>query len=231
MGFSLTSSAPEKGDPTAKNRVWGFFGDAQEMHRANRAQPKQPRQGDRPSLTKTVSGRTYWPSRDPIGERGGMNLYDMVGNNSVNTWDHLGLQEESDDDLDRILDRNRNGRALVVEDARYFTYGLFWCDCTGKYQCEKKGACDTEFETHEMFDSNVSTRKVFIDTETRLPSNESIQWGMDVTGMDVKMEMDAIFDKRLEEGAACSDGFTLKRFSFEVTCDCNFKIAPLQIWD
>jgi len=160
-----------------------------------------------------------------------MNLYDMVGNNSVNTWDHLGLQEESDDDLDRILDRNRNGRALVVEDARYFTYGLFWCDCTGKYQCEKKGACDTEFETHEMFDSNVSTRKVFIDTETRLPSNESIQWGMDVTGMDVKMEMDAIFDKRLEEGAACSDGFTLKRFSFEVTCDCNFKIAPLQIWD
>ena len=33
----------------------------------------------------------YWPSRDPIGERGGINLYGMVGNNAVNTWDILGL--------------------------------------------------------------------------------------------------------------------------------------------
>lgn len=27
MGFSITSPAPEKCDPTAENRVWGFFGD------------------------------------------------------------------------------------------------------------------------------------------------------------------------------------------------------------
>jgi hypothetical protein len=91
MGFSLTSPAPEKSDPTAKNRVWGFFGDAQQLHRENRAQTKQLRQGNRPSLTKTVSGRTYWPSRDPIGERGGVNLYGMVGNNAVGYWDFLGL--------------------------------------------------------------------------------------------------------------------------------------------
>jgi len=36
-----------------------------------------------------VTGR--WPSRDPIGERGGMNLYGMVGNNTVNWIDYLGL--------------------------------------------------------------------------------------------------------------------------------------------
>jgi len=30
MGFSLTSPAPEKGDPTTKNWVWGFSGDAQQ---------------------------------------------------------------------------------------------------------------------------------------------------------------------------------------------------------
>ncbi len=37
-----------------------------------------------------VTGR--WPSRDPIGEAGGLNLYGMVGNNPVNYWDYLGLQ-------------------------------------------------------------------------------------------------------------------------------------------
>ena len=32
-----------------------------------------------------------WPSRDPIEERGGLNLYGMVANNPVNAWDYLGL--------------------------------------------------------------------------------------------------------------------------------------------
>jgi RHS repeat-associated protein len=36
-----------------------------------------------------VTGR--WPSRDPIEERGGVNLYGFVDNNSVNYWDFLGM--------------------------------------------------------------------------------------------------------------------------------------------
>jgi RHS repeat-associated protein len=32
-----------------------------------------------------------WPSRDPIGERGGLNLYGMVNNNPLSYWDFLGL--------------------------------------------------------------------------------------------------------------------------------------------
>ena len=35
------------------------------------------------------SGR--WPNRDPIGERGGLNLYGYVGNNPVNFYDPYGL--------------------------------------------------------------------------------------------------------------------------------------------
>ncbi len=31
-----------------------------------------------------------WINRDPIGERGGINLYAMVGNDAVNKWDKLG---------------------------------------------------------------------------------------------------------------------------------------------
>ena len=36
-----------------------------------------------------VTGR--WPSRDPIGERGGENFYGFVGNDGVNYSDYLGL--------------------------------------------------------------------------------------------------------------------------------------------
>jgi RHS repeat-associated protein len=32
-----------------------------------------------------------WPSRDPIGERGGLNLYGFVGNDGANSTDYLGL--------------------------------------------------------------------------------------------------------------------------------------------
>ncbi|MEP2775034.1 MAG: RHS repeat-associated core domain-containing protein [Luteolibacter sp.] len=37
-----------------------------------------------------VTGR--WPSRDPIGERGGVNLYGFAGNDGVGQWDFLGLE-------------------------------------------------------------------------------------------------------------------------------------------
>ena len=36
-----------------------------------------------------VTGR--WPSRDPIEESGGINLYGFVENASINKWDYLGL--------------------------------------------------------------------------------------------------------------------------------------------
>ena len=60
-------------------------------HPANRRQPLQPRRKIRPVLTKTVSGIPYWPSRDPIGERGGVNLYGFVMNRPLGLVDKLGL--------------------------------------------------------------------------------------------------------------------------------------------
>jgi RHS repeat-associated protein len=36
-----------------------------------------------------VTGR--WPSRDPLEEEGGVNLYGFVGNDGMNRWDYLGL--------------------------------------------------------------------------------------------------------------------------------------------
>jgi RHS repeat-associated protein len=37
-----------------------------------------------------LTGR--WPSRDPIGEKGGLNLYGFVGNDGLNKWDILGKE-------------------------------------------------------------------------------------------------------------------------------------------
>jgi RHS repeat-associated protein len=40
---------------------------------------------------ETASGRREWLNRDPIAERGGINLYGFVANNPVNYLDTLGL--------------------------------------------------------------------------------------------------------------------------------------------
>lgn len=77
--------------------------------RENRARktcvkPLKPRQVAEVAVTKTASGVCYygfryynpstgrWLSKDPIGERGGLNLYGMVDNDPLNNWDYLGLK-------------------------------------------------------------------------------------------------------------------------------------------
>ena len=49
------------------------------------------RPGNRAFLPRYSSWMARWLNRDPIGEKGGRNLYGMVENNSVNDWDKLGL--------------------------------------------------------------------------------------------------------------------------------------------
>jgi len=103
MAYTATYPRLRKTHPVGKNRVWDFLAEPNKSGQANRRQPPQPRRGNRPVATKPASGvrfygfRYYnpvtgrWPSRDPIGERGGMNLYGFVGNDGVNWWDYLGL--------------------------------------------------------------------------------------------------------------------------------------------
>ena len=45
-------------------------------------------------IYQTVPGRSGWPSRDPIEEQGGINLYGFCNNNSIVIIDKLGLDND-----------------------------------------------------------------------------------------------------------------------------------------
>jgi RHS repeat-associated protein len=99
MGFHLTESRSRESHPTAKSRVRGIFGETQESRPKKSAAAQQPRWENHSTTTKLASGVRYygyryydpvtgrWPSRDPIGEQGGVNLYGMVGNDAVGRFD------------------------------------------------------------------------------------------------------------------------------------------------
>ncbi len=95
MAYFSTEPASEHRNVTGENRVWDFFPFSNRTHPANRHQFAQPRRKIRPTAMKTVSGIPYWPSRDPIGEAGGENLYGFIRNVAINTWDLLGQSEVS----------------------------------------------------------------------------------------------------------------------------------------
>ena len=95
MGYTLSKTAPSKGDPTAKNRVWDFFDEPTKPRPENRRQPLQPRRKNRACSYKTASGIPYWPSRDPIEERGGLNLYGFCYNSPWSWFDVLGEYPDS----------------------------------------------------------------------------------------------------------------------------------------
>jgi len=90
MAYFTTATAPERRNPTEKNRVWEILPLSSKTHPANRRQSAQPRRKILPTATKSASGIPYWPSRDPIGENGGANLYGFLGNDGIGKMDVLG---------------------------------------------------------------------------------------------------------------------------------------------
>ena len=70
-----------------------------------------------------------WPSRDPIDEEGGLNLYGFVGNDGVNKWDYLGYAwKELKETLEIRGDWNLTVEAVNVDTATLsgltYTIGL-----------------------------------------------------------------------------------------------------------
>ena len=85
-------NAPKSPPPPPKPPSGGFFLNSLPTNESTEKAP--------PPKTTGVTDYTYryydpvtgrWPSKDPIGENGGVNLYGFVGNNGVDYYDRLGL--------------------------------------------------------------------------------------------------------------------------------------------
>ena len=67
-----------------------------------------------------VTGR--WPSRDPIEEHGGRNLYVFVRNALVNAVDYIGMQDIRGVPRDTIMDQARELHEKGLEDGKEHAY-------------------------------------------------------------------------------------------------------------
>ena len=76
-----------------KNRVWNFFDISSNFVGTFGSQVVELHQENATTSTTIVSGISFWASRDPIEEEGGINLYAYCGNDGVNTVDLLGLSK------------------------------------------------------------------------------------------------------------------------------------------
>ena len=122
--------APETRTSPRKNRVGVFARRASGPRRARRPQVAQLASGCAACSYKTVSGRPVWPSRDPIEEQGGLNLYGFVGNNPINRVDPFGLWPTpihnqiideafadsplADGEIQILKDTSRNADAVMI---------------------------------------------------------------------------------------------------------------------
>ena len=95
MGFALTPTLenPRQKKPTSprKSAPGEFFAKPNRTRPANRRQPLKTQLGKPTYAYRIASGRPFWPSRDPIEEAGGLNLYGFVGNEPIDNYDQFGL--------------------------------------------------------------------------------------------------------------------------------------------
>jgi len=95
-----------------------------------------------------VTGR--WPSRDPIEEDGGFNLYGFVANDGVNQWDYLGMIDKKCCEKERDwtyfpppLRHTCKPRDCAKEYKICIANGLFICTlaCKKMFKGDSVGGC------------------------------------------------------------------------------------------
>ncbi|MFC7339633.1 hypothetical protein ACFQY0_20785, partial [Haloferula chungangensis] len=73
--------------------VWGFFAESVSESLETRRAALETHQENYGESRKAASGIPLWPSRDPIEESGGVNLYTFVKNRPLGLFDWLGLSD------------------------------------------------------------------------------------------------------------------------------------------
>jgi hypothetical protein len=92
-----TDYAPSKTSTRSQNRVGDFFCEAEKRVGKNRLASRIGTKEKTTYSYETASGLPVWPSRDPMEEDGGLNLFGFVKNNPINQWDLLGQKTSCSD--------------------------------------------------------------------------------------------------------------------------------------
>ena len=94
MACNLTKPTPGNSAMRPKNRVWGVSRNDRNLPLENRLRCPELRRKSGPTPTFFTPGIPQWPSRDPIEERGGLNLYGFISNDGAGRSDFLGREEQ-----------------------------------------------------------------------------------------------------------------------------------------
>jgi RHS repeat-associated protein len=146
-----------------------------------------------------------WVSRDPIGERGGINLYGMVGNDAVNRWDYLGMLVLSGT-LDRWQDIHGNivwsdGTKVAVRSVSELAFEL-----------NSRGHCDCVKSLHVMGHGSRETMQ--LGQNDILQVDKYVGGAYRLNGIDVSNAKEVDLTKVLhfcENGALVLDGCNTAR--------------------
>jgi len=112
-----TAYASENPALGPKNRVGNFFGRMGDGVGSDRPATRNRIGEKRPTLTIIASGRPYWPSRDPVAEDGGLNLYGFNYNAPTIYIDVLGQNPLV------VLAAKELSKSLVFEAAKQASVG------------------------------------------------------------------------------------------------------------
>ena len=138
-----------------------------------------------------------WPSRDPIEERGGVNLYAFVGNNAVTGFDVLGLSEakcECPEDIGNLKGLKIKGSITMGGGSEFDFY-------------DPKGLADDLFDLHleggkimgaeefaRMFAKAAKSFGNLTQSMSIINNIREIQAGLIVEEFDVEATMDCCAD-------------------------------------
>ena len=144
MGYHLQDRYRQRPETAPRTRVWRSEAPIGVFVRTSAPQPVEAHRPTRPAAAKPASGIPLWLSRDPIEERGGLNLYGFVGNDGVNRWDWLGMQGvrttdrqvESDGGF-LLAEGIANGTLTPIPGIHGKTFTAKDCPCAVEFKFEK----------------------------------------------------------------------------------------------
>ena len=192
-----------------------------------------------------VTGR--WPSRDPIGEQGGLNLYAFTDNSTENDVDYLGLQRFSlvysimgagdSPTWEKIVNpfsKQKDSITQIYADIvtrirKYSPEGDDPCDCietlviwshgsSGKINLNKEGDAFGLENINSTIQKRVSDLEK-LASKRRLPKNENQKRMFDTQDKELVKLKALLADFERVAGYMCKGG----RVTFHV-CDAGFGI-------